>query len=193
MRFHLALGIATLLAATPAAAAPTAPSASYAFGAGTEVRYLVVHRMHQVHGQTGTLEGNVKLDAGKLALPLKITLPLLTFKSGNRNRDDNALAALDAGRFPKAILNVEHFTQTSGGVAGDRWTSNGTAEGTLSVRGIAKPVKLPIQASVANDTLTIDTSFIVKLSDHAIPAPALLFVPVKDEVQVEVHGVAKKI
>lgn len=192
MRSRLALAFATLLVATPATAAPAAPSGSYTFGTGTEVRYLVVHRMHQVHAKSGTLEGSVKLEAGKLALPLQLTLPLITFKSGNRNRDDNALAALDAGRFPKAILSVAHFTQGASGFAGDRWTSAGTAEGSLSVRGVAKPVKLPIQASLVGDTLTVDAAFTVKLSDHAIPAPALLFVPVKDDVAVEVHGVAKK-
>ncbi|MEB3221672.1 MAG: hypothetical protein VKS61_06295, partial [Candidatus Sericytochromatia bacterium] len=94
--------LALALLAAPARAA--FPDTSYDLGAGTRVEYRLVHPMHKVLGASGRLEGRVAVKGDRLATPLKIKLPLLTLDSGNKNRDGNALLALEANKFPKAVL-----------------------------------------------------------------------------------------
>lgn len=194
-RFHALLLLALpLCLGAPVLAAPVpTPAGTFAFGTGSLVKYTVTHKMHTVHGQASRLEGQVKLGAGGLVTPLRVTLALTDFRSGNRNRDANALAALDALRHPDAVLAITGYTPTSQATTGQVWNSTGTASGTLTLRGLTKPVRVPVSAAVTGDTLTLDAAFTVKLADHAIPAPALLFVPVEDAVPVQVHGVAQRI
>lgn len=186
------------LAAPAAFAAPAAPApapasaaATYTFGAGSVVTYDLVHKMHAVKGTTNALEGKAAVADGKLVTPLTFKVPLRTFVSGNANRDANAYQALSVLRHPLATLDVQRFAETGRTKAGVATKITGTAHGTLTVRGVAKPAAIPLEAVVAPDALTVDARFPVSLTAHGIPRPALMFVPVEDAVDVVVHGVAR--
>ena len=178
----------TLMAA--AAATTAAPPVTYAFTKATDVTYHMVHPLHQVKATTHTLRGKVTVADGKLVTPLTLTLPLVSFDSGNANRDANALLALEANRFPSAKLTIDRFTERSRTVAGAATELAGDAVGTVTVHGVPKPVTIPLKARVAPDALIVDAEFVVSLSAHGIPRPSLLFKPVEDAVRVVVHGVA---
>ena len=185
------VGLAALflaLAAHPARAA--FPDTSYEFGAGTRVEYRLVHPMHRVLGASSTLEGRVAVKGDRLATPLRLKLPLLTLDSGNRNRDGNALLALEANRFPKAVLEVVRFDEqarTPG--PGGTVTVSGVAAGTLKLHGVAREVRFPLKAVASTAGLTVEAEFDVSLTGHGIERPALLTVPVEDAVHVTVRAV----
>lgn len=179
---------ALVLAAAPAAA-PEATT-TYAFGKQSVVTYEMVHQLHAFTGRTASLRGKVALAGGKLVTPLKLTIPVVSFDSGNRNRDANALLALDAGRFPSVALTITQFTEKGRSGSATAFEVAGDAAGSLALHGVTRSVTIPIKARVAPDALVVDAAFEVKLTDHGIARPSLLFKPVEDEVKVTVHGVA---
>ena len=185
----LSLAVPVLVvAATPAVAADTV---TYGFGAGSEITYYVVHPMHHVKGVSKALKGKVTLSADKLSLPLTFSLPLTSFSSGNANRDNNAAFALDVTRYPTATLTVTKFTETKRSVAGKVATVAGTASGRLGLHGLTHPVTIPLTGTIAADGLTVDGEMTIKLTDYGVARPALLGMPIEDDVRVTVHGVAK--
>lgn len=183
------------LTAPAALAAPPAPAAAatttYTFGAGSVVTYDLVHRMHAVKGTSSALEGKATLAGGKLVTPLTFKVPLRTFVSGNANRDANAYQALSVLRHPAATLEVQRFAEAGRAAEGAATRIKGTAHGTLTVRGVARPAAIPLEALVAPDSLTVDAKLSVSLTAHGIPRPSLMFIPVEDHVDVTVHGVAR--
>lgn len=185
------LAAASGLAGAPQALAAPAAAVTYAFGPPSVVTYDLVHRMHTVKGTSSSLTGSVSVAGDRLVTPLTISLPLKTFQSGNANRDANAYLALGVLRHPLATLEVQRFAETGRTRDGATQRIAGTAHGTLTVRGVAKPVAIPLQAALAPDALTVDARFPVSLTAHGIPRPSLMFVPVEDDVTVNVHGVAR--
>lgn len=181
---------ALALLATPARAG--FPDTAYTLGAGTRVEYRLVHPMHKVVATSGKLEGRIAIKGDRLVVPLKIKLPLLSFDSGNRNRDGNALVYLEVNKFPKAVLDVTRFDEQArkpgpdGGV-----TVTGNAGGALKVHGVSREVSFPLKAQASASGLTVDAEFDVSLTNHGIERPALLTVPVEDTVRVTVHAVGQ--
>jgi polyisoprenoid-binding protein YceI len=192
MRFVDALLLgAVLLAALPATAVVAAEK-PYVFGRESELDYYLVHPMHHVKGVSHALEGKVALDADHLVLPLALKLPLLTFNSGNGNRDSNAAYTLDVPHFPVATLEVTKFAESSRVTDAGGLRLSGTATGRLALHGLTHAVSIPLQALVTASKLVVDGEFVVKLTDYGITRPSLLFKPVDDDVRVTVHGVATR-
>ena len=174
------------LAEVPATPATT----TYAFGKASQVAYHMVHQLHEFTGTTHSLRGKVALAGGKLVTPLKLQIPLVSFDSGNTNRDTNALLVLEAGKYPTVALTVSKFSETSRTQAGDAMELAGDAAGTLVLHGVTRSLTIPLKARVAPDALTVDATFEVSLTDYGIERPSLLFKPVEDAVRLTVHGVA---
>lgn len=185
-RLFLQAACALALFAAPAVAAPTA----YTFGKDTTVTYQVVHPMHKVTGVTHTLVGTIAVEGDRLVTPATLKLPLATFDSGNANRDSNAAFALDAQRHPHAVLVVEAFEEKSRAKAGETTKLTGTAHGKLTLRGVTRPVAVPLTVALSPGALVVEGTFTVLLSHYKVPRPSLLFTPVNDDVTVVVHGVA---
>jgi polyisoprenoid-binding protein YceI len=167
------------------------PSGSFQFNENSTVTYHLVHMLHKVQGSTHQLQGTATLHAGRLVTPLILEVPLITFRSGNANRDNNAAATLDVGRFPKASLTVTRFdehnrvTKPAGSIS-----VKGTAYGNWNLHGITQTTTVPIEANWSPQGLTVDATFNLSLTAFGIPRPSLLFKPVEDDVEVKVHAVA---
>ena len=192
-RALLALAALTAVAAPALAEAPAAAPATttYAFGKASQVTYEMVHQLHQFSGTTHALRGKVALAGGKLVTPLKVQVPVVTFDSGNTNRDTNALLTLGAARFPSVVLTIAKFTERTRTGPGPSFGVSGDAAGTLTLHGVTRSLTIPLKAEVTPEALTVDAAFAVSLTDYGIERPALLFKPVEDTVQVKVHGVAQ--
>jgi polyisoprenoid-binding protein YceI len=181
---------AALSVAAPAPAAKAAPAATtYAFGPATEVVYYVEHPMHHVKGVTKSLDGKVTFAGDRLATPFTLTLPLISFNSGNGNRDENVVHVLDVPHYPLATLEIKKFDEKSRTKNGAVTHLTGTASGALSFKGVTRDVAVPVEIDVAGDRLVVDGVINLKLTDYKVERPSLLFTPIKDDVKVTVHGV----
>lgn len=184
------LPAAALLWAVPLAASSFAASATYTFNSNSEIDYYVTHKLHHVKGVTHGLKGSATVTDDKLVTPLSLKLALITFNSGNMNRDNTAAATLDVSRYPTATLEVSSFKATTSTKDAAGLHVAGVASGRLSLHGLSHAVEVPLQALVTPTALTVDGEFTLHLTDYGIPRPALLFQPIEDDVRVTVHGVA---
>ncbi|MEB3197411.1 MAG: YceI family protein [Candidatus Sericytochromatia bacterium] len=179
---------AWLAAATSVQA--TSLDASYAFGADSTIDYHLVHPLHRVKGVSHGLKGRIVVLKDRLQTPMTLELPLISFRSGNANRDGNAAATLEVQKFPLATLLVQRFEEKERASVGDALRVAGVAHGQLSLHGVSLPVAIPLTALARPGGVTVEAEFDVSLTAHAIPRPSLLFNPVEDNVKVVVHGVA---
>lgn len=166
---------------------------SFMFSPDSTVTYHVLHPMHHVVGVSHELRGEPRLTDGskpELVLPLRLTIPIRSFDSGNRNRDRNMLQVMHVARYPDAVLDIQSINWTSKRAEGGKTTAEGTAKGNLTLNGTTKPVDVQLSGFAEGDRLSVDALFSFLLSDYSIERPSLLFRPIDDQVKLEVKGIA---
>lgn len=185
----LSLTAALLLGA---GAARAAEPGTYAFTRQSTASYHVMHPMHHVVGVSHDLAGEVRVAGSEpdLVLPLRLSIPIRSFESGNRNRDRNMLQVMHAARYPNALLEIQSVRWSKRLTEGPRTTVEGTATGDLTLNGLMHPVDLRLDGFTDGDRLEVHAAFSFLLHDYSLERPSLLFRPVDDEVKLEIEGIA---
>lgn len=193
-----AAALAAPLAAAPAAASPgnrlaPSPGVYRVNPAASELVYEVRHPMHQVRGTTRDVRGELTLspEPPYLQLPARLTAPLAAFTSRNRNRDANALAVLEATRYPEAAVELRRLKLFP--TPGPEWEAKGLAEGEVTLRGVSRPFEAEVFAILNQaGALVVRSKFRVSLGAHAVERPSLFLLPVDDAVAVSCTLVAER-
>ncbi|HET9870357.1 MAG TPA: YceI family protein [bacterium] len=178
------------------AASITGPVTDLAPGAGTLYNlqpgsslYLVGNStLHQYQMRAGTLLGSARVAAGDLAAglkagsagPMALVVPLKDFKSRESGLDDNADKALKADQNPQIRFDLK----------GEKFDGQTlTAQGTLSVAGVAAPVTLSAAAVLKDGTLRLKGVQKLKMTDFKVTPPSisLLVTAITCTDQVEIH------
>jgi len=119
------------------------------------------------------------------ATTASFTIKVDHFDSENTRRDSHMLEVMEAFVYPTIDWSV---TKVSG--ATGAWTAGShtfTAEGPLTVHGVTKPLKVPVNVTVGDDgALTFAAGFSIALEDHGIERPTLVFVPIENDVPIKV-------
>jgi len=142
--------------------------------------YHVVHKLHQVEGVDGKLEGKARrLDDGTVQAMVRGLVK--DFDSHNGNRDEHMQETVEAAKFPgvtvKAVLKEADPAPKS-------YKAEATCEVTL--HGVTQTVKAPVEVSYDEaGKAHVSGSFNVSMEGFKIQRPALLFVPVDDAIKVE--------
>ena len=124
--------IGALLAATPSAFA-----ANYVQAPGSTLTFASSYEGEVFTGRFPGFATKFSFDPAKLAgARLDVSIPLATASTGNSDYDGEmrGVAFFDAARFPQARYTATKFRA----LGGNRYA----ADGTLSLRGISKPVTL---------------------------------------------------
>ena len=181
--------LALVLAAGPAVAAP----ASYVFGKDVRTSYKVVHPLHTSIGLSDQLLGTIRvLDASQaiLELPLRLRMPVRSFRSGNRSRDRNMALVMQAERHPMVDLVIDSVTWSERRATPDGLILVGEATGKLQVRGVTQSVRIALEGRLRPDLLTVRANFPISLDAHGVERPSLMLRPVDDEVLLSVEATA---
>jgi polyisoprenoid-binding protein YceI len=159
----------------------------------SSVTYAGHHPAHEWKGVSRMLRGTFQLDpdAPALETPVTISVPVRSFSSGNRNRDSNALASLDASRFPQVSLRIDRLMDVKREAAGAGAKGMAVVEGVLTFHGVSKPISFPISGQFDGNRLQATASFPVSVTAHGIERPKLLFVPMDDRIDITVQLNAK--
>jgi polyisoprenoid-binding protein YceI len=93
-----------------------------------------------------------------------VSVDITSLDTQNAERDHTALGAdfFDATKFPRAHFVTTSFRKTADGKV--------VADGTLTLRGISKPVTLDVTFSPRGDTATLDVTARLKRLDFGIGA-----------------------
>ena len=175
-----------MLASVAAAALAAALGATtYTVDPGASaVRFHLHHKMHAVDASTSRIEGKALVrEDGKVQVMVRV--PVASFDSGDGNRDTHMRETLESARFPfvvyKAVTSLV-LPAASGKPVDVR------LDGELDFHGVKRPLALPARITFEKDgSALVRSRFEVNLEAHGIERPALLFVKVDENVQLEVE------
>ncbi|MBK6849978.1 MAG: YceI family protein [Proteobacteria bacterium] len=174
-------------AASPQTSPQTSPQAGPQAGPQTwrvsagEVSYRLEHKFHLVEGRSRSVEGLLLIDdAGAKVM---VRLPVKSFDSGNANRDAHMLEVVEGARYPFVVLKALvpapalHLKDAPG--AKLALTAELDFHGVKARRTITVAVtrRSPRQ-------MTVTFAFPVSLEAHRVERPSLLFIKVKDAIQL---------
>jgi polyisoprenoid-binding protein YceI len=146
------------------------------------IRYTVVHKLHQVDGQSREIEGRalVREDGAAVA---QVRVPVTSFRSGDANRDSHMLESVQAGQFPfvtvKVILRLGASMNLPDGPV--------SVEGEVDFHGVKTRTAVPISVVRQPDgRLHVHGGFDVSLDAHGVERPSLLFVKIDDACHIDI-------
>ncbi|MCA1825824.1 MAG: YceI family protein [Myxococcales bacterium] len=112
----------------------------------------------QISGVSRSLQWRgVQLGDGAAQIQLRV--PVDSFDSGHREFDSLVRAALQSDRHP--------FVEVEGVLRGKRF------EGTLMLRGVARPLEMPVTVARVGRRLIAETSFAIDLRQFGIALPSV--------------------
>ena len=93
---------------------------------------------------------------------------------------------LESEKYPKAVFNGT-FSSAEPIRADQDGTHGVTVTGELTIHGVAQPLTTTGTITVSNGQVTAETTFPVRVDDHQIDIPKLVFMNIAEVVDVSVH------
>jgi polyisoprenoid-binding protein YceI len=175
--------IGFVVCSTAAVAAADPASRAFAVdGAGSEVVYHLVHKLHHVDGRTHRVDGRAALTPDGRA-QVEVRLPLDSFDSGNVNRDAHMKEVLETAKFP----TLELKTLCSGlRLPAPGQTQMAPCKAQIELHGIKQLQDIQVEVTANSDgSVRGVTHFPVSLDAFKIERPSLMFVKVNDAVEID--------
>jgi polyisoprenoid-binding protein YceI len=142
--------------------------------------------LHDFSGVTQQIEGDLVAD---LAQPEQgcsgeVRVQSKTLDTGLADRDAEMRKHLDVDAYPTLRFRLSSFTPRA--VDKGALTVVGTAQGTLSIHGVERPVAMPVRISVdASKRLAIEGETRIVMSQFGVDPPSKLgMIKVEDEVKI---------
>jgi hypothetical protein len=141
--------------------------------------YHISHPLHEVDGVSREARGKGVCHAGQCEF--LIAVPVVSFDSGDSNRDLHMLQVTRGGEFPMVVVR----TQLPEAAAG-----SATIHADLEVQFAGQTVhykQVPFQQVKQRNEIRITGTIPATVSDFKIDPPKLLTVPIKNEMPVSVN------
>jgi polyisoprenoid-binding protein YceI len=161
-------------------------------GTGTFVGYRVQEQLATVGaaeavGRTAGVTGGLTID-GTTVTAADFTADLTSLRSDEGNRDRQlSRQALETSQFPTATFKLTAPIEL-GALPADGQVITATATGDLTLHGVTKSVRIPLQARLDGDVITVGGSLPITFSDWSIQKPqAMIVLSVDDHGTMEVQ------
>jgi polyisoprenoid-binding protein YceI len=152
----------------------------------TTIEYTLVHPLHTVHGISKDVNCDVKYDTatGKIE-SVSVNADVLSFDSGNSNRDSHMGEVVDAIDYPEVNFRGDSI----------RYLSNDTLKviGKLTFHNVTKTIPVKVSERFDNNDTIFNGKFFISLTEFKIKRPSLLLMPVKDKLTLQFNIVITKI
>jgi len=168
-----AVGIALTLAVPSARAAG---SKHVAAKDKSSLTYVLVHPLHEIVGTSKDIDCVIDVDdATQTISHASFTADVMSFDSGNSNRDSHAMEILEALLYP--TVSFESTSIVPNGSTLD-------VTGNLTFHGVTRPVNFSAVKTDSDGAMNVQGKAKVSLTDFKIPRPSLLMIPVKDTLSI---------
>ena len=124
-----------------------------------------VHAALTISGDPATLRGSVWILARDL-------------RSDNKERDQHMYEVLEVKKYPRIRFRIDRVRRQGSGYL---------IEGRLSLHGKSHTVKVPAKITGKGSELELTARFRILMSDYGIKPPKLLFLTVRDAVDLTVY------
>jgi len=120
----------------------------------------------------------LSMEANPLTLKGTIEVSMGDFISDNKKRDEHMQETLESLSFPKAVFDIKEVVAKGG----DRYT----LKGTMILHGVSKPISFEGTVAQESNTVHIKVASALKMTDFGIQQPSLMFLKVRDQVDLSV-------
>jgi len=132
-------------------------------------------------GRTGDVRGDMTI-SGAQVTDASFTVDLTTIRSNDSRRAGRIQDALETSRFPTATFVLTRPITLPAG-ATDGAVVKVTATGDLTIHGVTRPVRFPLEAKLDGDAIAVAGSLDVTFADFRVKVPESRVV-----ISVEDHG-----
>lgn len=139
--------------------------------------YKLGHPAHTTIAESKQLQIKIEYDKDKNAIIKAIAqVKVVSFNSGNSNRDSHAMELIEADKYPLATFRSTKIVNNN---------NNLIIYGDLIFHNVTRNITINATKSFSDNKLTITGNFAVSLDQHRIERPKLLFVPTEEWLKFE--------
>ncbi|MFN2386063.1 MAG: YceI family protein [Thermoanaerobaculia bacterium] len=154
---------------------------------GSVLRWELPATAHTVRGNVGSYQGTIDAEPGPdgtWTVQSRIVVAADSMTTGNKKRDRIMREkVLETGQHPEIVFEA---TRVSADLARFRSGAQFSAKvnGTLTVRGKALPIQLPVDVYVFPDHVVLSGSFPIHWKEYGLHDPSFGIVRVKEPMNV---------
>jgi polyisoprenoid-binding protein YceI len=138
----------------------------------SSITYQLTHPLHEIESTSKDSYCVIEADIAKKEIKkVTVQVDVMTFNSGNSNRDSHAMEVIEAIFYPDA-----RFTSSNVYSKGDSLK----VQGKLTFHGVTRDVTISTLPKWSGNKLVVSGSFDISLTAFKIERPSLLMIPVKD-------------
>ena len=151
----------------------------------SSIYFLASSTLHPVSGKAKKFNGRIQIPNGRDPATGGVTLQIKTaaLDTNHEARDKKMKESLEVNRFPLIRFNSLEIHPEFGAYSPG---SMGRAEilGLLDLHGVQKKVTLPMEYNYSSEVFRGRGKVVIKMSDFRIPEPRVLFLRVKDDIEI---------
>jgi len=147
------------------------------------VRFDAKAFLHDVSGKTSKIQGTIRLADQEHLSDAEgcIRIDAASLETGARARDAIMRGDhLETHKYPTIAFDLTQVEQARPVAGGWEFV----ARGLLTLHGVSREMPLAIRGRRDGEAVRLSGEVAVKMSDHQIPTPTLLFLAVEDQVVV---------
>ena len=149
----------------------------------SSISYTGSHPFHDWKGTTSQIGIMTDCEIVSSDCDATISVPVISFISGNDNRDSNMLFYVDAFSYPLVEISFSHLNISDLIFRGE----SVNCDGEIDFHGFKLMQKIPLFITKAKDTIFISSSFSIKLDSFGVEQPSLLMLPIKNEIKIDAN------
>ncbi|MDP3586969.1 MAG: YceI family protein [Sulfuricurvum sp.] len=127
---------------------------------------------------------HLAMDANPSTLKGSIEISMSDLYSDNKKRDEHMHETVESSLFPKAVFEVKEVVAKSG--------DNYTLKGTMNLHGVSKPMSFEGSIVEEGNKVRIKATGGMKMSDFGIIPPSMMFMKVRDQIDLNVDVLLKR-
>ena len=147
------------------------------------ISYVGSHPFHEWQGLSSQIDIETDCQENSVDCNATLSVPLVSFISGNDNRDSNMLFYVDGFSLPVVKISFSHIDisnllsiEESAHIAGE-----------IDFHGYKIIQEIPLFIASDKNTISIQSNFSIQLNSFDVKRPSLLMIPIKNEIQINVN------
>ncbi len=124
------------------------------------------------------------MEEGVASLRGSVEVKITDFISDNAKRDANMRETMESDKFPKASFEIKEVVAKGG--------EDVLLKGSLTLHGVSKPLSFEGSVTAEGAKVHIKAKSALKMSDYGITPPKMVFLTVRDQVDLSVDMVLKR-
>lgn len=133
--------------------------------------------------ETKNVKGDLTIDKSVESIKGKIYFETLSLISDKKDRDENMYELLKADKIKTISFDITSITKTKDGYL---------INGNLNLNGVSKSISVKSTISEDKNLATLKGAFSIKLTQFGLEPPTLLFLTVRDQIDITYNIVLNK-